>query len=169
LKKPVTEPKRSQKSKDPASSAIQPNGYSIFLTALVLERQRPDQGVSGDPCIVWDEAIRGWRMVLFCDPWGHAQAICTNRDDLGPGQWKLEGPLPVTNPESLSENSEWCCFRGKGWMARRDEVDCFARQRMARFGESNSQGLGSPYPPCLSGSVVERVLAESVFIRVHPW
>src|SRR5262245_48190247 len=55
---------------------------------VVLERQRSDKGVSGDPCIVWDEAIQGWRMVLFYDPPGHAQAICTNRDELGLGQWK---------------------------------------------------------------------------------
>src|SRR5215831_9955625 len=68
---------------------------------VVLERQRSDRGVSGDPCIVWDEAIQGWRMVLFYDPPGHAQAICTNRDDLGRGQWKLEGPLPVTNPQAV--------------------------------------------------------------------
>ena len=68
---------------------------------VVLERKRSDGGVSGDPCIVWDETIPGWRMVLFYDPPGHAQAICTNRDDLGPGQWKLEGPLPVTNPQAV--------------------------------------------------------------------
>jgi hypothetical protein len=40
-------------------------------------------------------------MVLFYDPAGHAQAICTNLDDSGPGQWKLEGPLPVTNPQAV--------------------------------------------------------------------
>ena len=80
-------------------------GFAIPTTwtrhGVVLERQQADSGVSGDPCIVWDEAISGWRMVLFYNPWGHAQAICTNRDDLGPGQWKLQGPLPVTNPETV--------------------------------------------------------------------
>src|SRR5689334_16609691 len=80
-------------------------GFAIPRTwtrrGLVLERQRNDQGVSGDPCIVRDEAIPGWRMVLFYDPPGHAQAICTNRDDLGPGQWRLEGPLPVSNPQAV--------------------------------------------------------------------
>src|SRR5262249_6442495 len=58
---------------------------------LVLPRQGdPDGsgwGVSGDPCIVWDPDIRGWRMVLFHDPPGHAQAVCMNPDNLGPGQW----------------------------------------------------------------------------------
>jgi hypothetical protein len=68
---------------------------------VVLKRSKAEQGVSGDPCIVWDEAITGWRMVLFYDPPGHAQAICTNRNDLGPGQWKFEGPLPVTNPQAV--------------------------------------------------------------------
>ena len=66
---------------------------------VVLERQKADSGVCGDPCIVWDEDIHGWRMVLFYSPPGHAQAICTNLADLGPGQWMFEGPLPVTNPE----------------------------------------------------------------------
>lgn len=66
-----------------------------------MERKR-DQGitsVSGDPCIVWDNAINGWRMVFFYSPPGHAQAVCLNRDDLGPGNWRMEGPLSVTNPE----------------------------------------------------------------------
>jgi hypothetical protein len=39
-------------------------------------------------------------MVFFYWPPGHAQAVCMNRDDLGPGQWKFEGPLPVTNPQA---------------------------------------------------------------------
>src|SRR5437588_1281788 len=68
---------------------------------LVLARQKEDFGVSGDPCIVWDEAIKGWRMVFFYSPPGHAQAICLNRDDVGPGQWKLEGPLLVANPQTV--------------------------------------------------------------------
>jgi len=67
-----------------------------------MERSRDPglSGVSGDPCIVWDDAIRGWRMVFFYYPPGHAQAVCANRDDLGPGNWRMEGPLPVTNPET---------------------------------------------------------------------
>jgi len=82
-------------------------GFTIPSTwarrGVVLERQKgnQDHGVSGDPCIVWDAAIQGWRMVLFYDPPGHAQAVCLQRDDLGPGQWKLEGPLPVANPQAV--------------------------------------------------------------------
>ncbi len=69
---------------------------------LVLGRQSAGQeGVSGDPCIVWDPAIKGWRMVLFHTPEGHGQAVCLDRDDLGPGHWKFEGPLPVTNPDAV--------------------------------------------------------------------
>jgi hypothetical protein len=86
----------------PAKDSELRGGFAIpsawTRRGVVLPRQRSDQGVSGDPCIVWDEAISGWRMVLFYDPPGHAQAICTNQADLGQGQWKLEGPLPVTNP-----------------------------------------------------------------------
>ncbi len=39
--------------------------------------------------------------------------------------------------ESLIENSEGCCFWGEGWMARRDEGDCNARERTAHFGKLN--------------------------------
>src|SRR5215470_8222401 len=92
-------------SQKPAVNQELHTGFAIpsawTRRGVVLERQRSDKGVSGDPCIVWDEAIQGWRMVLFYDPPGHAQAICTNRDDLGPGQWKLEGPLPVANPQAV--------------------------------------------------------------------
>ena len=79
-------------------------GFTIPQTwtrrGLVLERQTTAHGssVSGDPCIVWDQAINGWRMVLFHDPPGAAQAVCLNHDDVGPGQWKLEETFPVTNP-----------------------------------------------------------------------
>jgi hypothetical protein len=69
----------------------------------VIERQKDQRvlSVSGDPCIAWDEAIHGWRMVFFYDPPGHALAVCLNRDDLGPGNWKLQGPIPVTNPAAV--------------------------------------------------------------------
>ena len=70
---------------------------------LILERQndRQGSGVSGDPCIAWDEEINGWRMVFFQHPPGHAQAVCLNSSDIGPGQWKNKGPLPVTNLETM--------------------------------------------------------------------
>ncbi|MCE0499521.1 MAG: hypothetical protein LV481_16395 [Methylacidiphilales bacterium] len=70
---------------------------------LILPRQTNEtvSSVSGDPCVVWDEDIQGWRMVFFYSPPGHAQAVCLNREDLGPGHWKLEGPLPVVNPQAI--------------------------------------------------------------------
>ncbi len=70
---------------------------------LVIPRgsDRQGGGVAGDPCIVWDETIGGWRMVLFYSPPGHAQAVCRTPDDVGPGRWELEGPLTFTNPEDL--------------------------------------------------------------------
>jgi len=57
-------------------------------------------GVMGDPCIVWDETISGWRMVLFCAPPGHAQAICRSATEVGPGNWEFLGPLQFTNPDA---------------------------------------------------------------------
>jgi hypothetical protein len=70
---------------------------------VLLERQKNEHSssVCGDPCIVWDDTIQGWRMVLFYQPPGHAQAVCLNRDDVGPGQWKFKGPLPVSNPDKV--------------------------------------------------------------------
>jgi hypothetical protein len=60
----------------PAENNVPRGGFAIPTAwtrrGVVLERQRSDKGVSGDPCIVWDEAVRGWRMVLFYDPPGHA-------------------------------------------------------------------------------------------------
>jgi len=69
---------------------------------LVLSRKAgEDSGVAGDPCIVWDPDIDSWRMVLFYSPPGHAQAVCLSKNDLGPGQWKFQGPLQVTNPNAV--------------------------------------------------------------------
>jgi len=61
--------------------------------------------VVGDPCIVWDETIPGWRMVLFCDPPGHAQAICRSATEVGPGAWEFLGPLVFTNPDAACEGT----------------------------------------------------------------
>lgn len=88
-----------------AALAAEQKGFSIPTSwtrqGVVIKRAQKDGGVSGDPCIVRDEAINGWRMVLFFDPPGHAQAVCTNGADIGPGQWTFQGPLPVTNPQDV--------------------------------------------------------------------
>src|ERR1039457_7640364 len=59
-------PKPDQAIKVRGGFAI-PNSWT--RRGLVLERQKDanGSGVSGDPCIVWDEAIKGWRMVFFHD------------------------------------------------------------------------------------------------------
>src|ERR1700722_4461910 len=75
-----------------------PNAWVRKGLVLTNEAGGKGSGVSGDPCIVWDDAIKGWRMVFFHTPEGHAQAINLNQKDPALGQWKLEGPLPVTNP-----------------------------------------------------------------------
>jgi hypothetical protein len=90
-----------------SAALAQTQGFTIPTAwtrhGVVLERKHGEgSSVSGDPCIVWDDAINGWRMVLFYDPPGHAQAVCTNREEDGAlGPWKLEGPLPVANPEAV--------------------------------------------------------------------
>jgi hypothetical protein len=70
---------------------------------LVLPRSASGVGadVMGDPCIVWDEDLPGWRMFLFCAPPGHGQAICRSKKTVGAEQWQFLGPLVFTNPEVL--------------------------------------------------------------------
>ena len=75
---------------------------------LVLPRNESGAGshVMGDPCIVWDEEISNWRMILFSDPPGHGQAIhLGDPSEIGPGSWQFEGPLVFTNPEALPGGS----------------------------------------------------------------
>lgn len=95
---------RAQSAKETLKPGTNGSGFRIphawTRRGLILPRENQQGfGVSGDPCIVWDAAIKGWRMVFFHDPSGHAQAVCLDANDVGPGHWKFEGPLPVTNPE----------------------------------------------------------------------
>lgn len=71
-------------------------------TGLVLGRSRQGDGsaVVGDPCVVWDPDAGAWRMVLFFDPPGHADAV--SPDPTGaPGTWSAPHPLAWTNPDAL--------------------------------------------------------------------
>jgi hypothetical protein len=70
---------------------------------LIIQRSMsgPGSDVVGDPCIVRDDEISGWRMFLFFDPPGCGHAICPQGLDAGPGHWKMEGPLTFTNPQEL--------------------------------------------------------------------
>jgi len=64
---------------------------------LVIPRLK-EEGVMGDPCIVWDDDLATWRMVLFCDPGGHGQSICLHSTDGVPDQWSPVEPIPFTAP-----------------------------------------------------------------------
>src|SRR5215813_2030858 len=69
---------------------------------LILSRSAAVAGgVVGDPCIVWDEAINGWRMFLFVAKPGTGEAICRDKNNVGPGQWQYLGGLNFTNPERI--------------------------------------------------------------------
>jgi len=74
---------------------------------LIIPRASSGDGseVVGDPCIVWDEDIKSWRMILFFSPPGSGEAVCTNPDDPGPGSWLLRGALKFTNPSALTGGS----------------------------------------------------------------
>jgi len=67
---------------------------------LIIPRplEKNGYGVMGDPCIVWDEEVSTWRMVLFCDPPGHGQSICLHQTDGLPDQWSPVEPLRFHEP-----------------------------------------------------------------------
>ena len=70
---------------------------------------RPGSGIGshviGDPCIVRDPAVGGYRMFLFLYPPGHGQSICRSLSDVGPGQWSAPVPLEFTNPEVIPDGT----------------------------------------------------------------
>jgi hypothetical protein len=76
-------------------------------SGLIIQKSMngPGSSVVGDPCIVRDDEIDGWRMFLFFSPPGCGHAICPKGLEPGPGHWKLEGPLAFTNPKDLCGGS----------------------------------------------------------------
>jgi len=78
-----------------------PGKWSRLGLVLARDKFAGTCSVAGDPCIVWDDDVPAWRMVLFFNPPGHAHAICRSKDDIGPGRWEMVGPLAFTNPGDL--------------------------------------------------------------------
>lgn len=71
-------------------------------SGVILRRETAGVGgVVGDPCIVWDDGINGWRMFLFVEKPGIGQALCLDKNHIGPGQWKYQGPIKFTNPQDV--------------------------------------------------------------------
>ena len=64
---------------------------------LVIPRAQ-EHGVMGDPCIVWDDDISTWRMVLFAQPGGHGQTICLHTANDIPNLWSPVEPIPFSDP-----------------------------------------------------------------------
>ena len=67
-----------------------------------------DGGVVGDPCIVWDDEVRTWRMFYFAGagPEYKAQptqgtiagmALSKSAEEIAPGDWTKAGPVPVAD------------------------------------------------------------------------
>ena len=61
---------------------------------LVIPRPAGDDGVMGDPCIVWDDEISAWRMFLFSSSPGHGQSICLEEIDGIPARWSPVEEIP---------------------------------------------------------------------------
>lgn len=74
-------------------------------TGLVLGRSAVGNGshVVGDPSVVWDPEIDGWRMILFFDPPGHGMSVSMDAS-AAPGTWSAPEPLQFTNPEALPQD-----------------------------------------------------------------
>ena len=78
---------------------------------LIIDRGVPgefDSSVTGDPCVVWNEARNCYHMFYFAQKHGNrkdvnsnAHAVSLNNENLGPGNWKKLGPLIYANPEAL--------------------------------------------------------------------
>lgn len=80
---------------------IGPAGWRRCGLVIPRNATGPGSEVVGDPCVVWDEDIDGWRMFLFYSPPGCGQAICPAGLGDGPGRWQVEGPLVFTNPRDI--------------------------------------------------------------------
>ena len=77
----------------------------------VLPRGAPDEfdgAVVGDPCIVWDDEARTWRMFYFAGARQEyarvpsaatvgGMALSRSAEEIAPGDWKKAGPVPVAD------------------------------------------------------------------------
>lgn len=74
-----------------------------------------DSRVAGDPCIVWDEDIKTWRMFYFASGFNTKGergprtgiAISKSPEDIGPGDWEKQGAPPLVNPEDILSRHSW--------------------------------------------------------------
>jgi hypothetical protein len=64
---------------------------------LVIPRAVKNDGVVGDPCIVWDDEINTWRMFVFRHPGGDGQAVCLQAANGLPTQWSPLERIPFTD------------------------------------------------------------------------
>jgi len=77
---------------------------------LALERGLPgsfDSSVTGDPCVVWDEEFKCYRMFYFAQRHengrefnSNAHAIAASEQPI-PRGWQKRGPITYSNPEML--------------------------------------------------------------------
>jgi len=77
---------------------------TLERTGLVLSRRAlvANAEIVGDPCVVWDEQARAWRMFLFVQPGGHGHAVCPEDQNPAGANWSYQGPLEIANPPTDS-------------------------------------------------------------------
>jgi hypothetical protein len=128
-------------------------------TGLVLGRSAEGNGshVVGDPSVVWDPEIGGWRMFLFFDPPGHGTSVSTD-PTAAPGTWSKAEPLRFANPEALPANGGGthkpfvvmdanrpnvaAVVEGKYWLVT---VSFQGNAREKRVQRASASSLGGPW------------------------
>lgn len=79
-----------------------PTRWSRLGLLIPRRAAGPGSHVVGDPAIVWDPDLPGWRMFLFMDPPGHGQAVCRAASpEVFPTAWSEPEPLVFANPAAL--------------------------------------------------------------------
>jgi hypothetical protein len=88
-----------------------------------------DSQIAGDPCVVWDDDMRSWRMFYFASSYGDktartsgplvaGMALSRSAEEIGPGDWEKRGQVPLHNPEALLEGKPghkwWVVMDGGG-------------------------------------------------------
>jgi len=91
--------------------------WKIDVTPVLKRSQGKeyDSRVVGDPCIVWDDKIKTWRMFYFAGGYtkegrwrvGTGMALSRSVEEIGPDDWMKIEPVKIDNQEALINPMGW--------------------------------------------------------------